>query len=170
MREKFTYDSSSKVFKRKTLTTLQKILIVSLIIADTAISIGLVLAFSDLDSLPKPFLVAAVIAPTILTLIAVFYIGLHPKGPEKDFILPSAELDPDDCSTVKGAVRLLDGSLRDVEVLVPNVYGRSSLNLLEDGPSTGSSGEISTPEMFDMALETVRRKYSDCIWMGEPSI
>lgn len=170
MREKFTYDTSAKVFRRRTLTSFQKALIVLLIIADTVISIYVAASFSTMTSIPNSLVVFSAIAPTMIALLLIIYIGIHPKGAERDFVLPGSGLDLKDCSNVWGRIRLADGAIREVEVVVPNVYGNSSLNLLEEGSDIQAGGRISTPEMYEMALEVVSNRYPGCRWEGQPTI
>jgi len=111
------------------------------------------------------------LAPVTIALAVMIYIALHPKGPEKDFELPGIEIDPEDASTVKGTIKLNAFDKREVEVLVPNVYGGGT-SLLNTATiaSDFSGGTISTPEMVDMALEYLQIKYPNCHWVTYPEI
>lgn len=169
MSEHFTYSPDATVYRRKTLSTAQKLLVYSIIFLGI-VGTGVLTWYSQSASTDSTLFIIVLIAPTLITFVSLILIALNPKGPEANFILPGADLDPLDASTISGQVRFPSGELREVTVTVPNVHSTSTLSVLTDSAATPMSDGLAFEEMCELALETVQLKHPGCQWETLPTL
>jgi hypothetical protein len=167
MIEKFSCGSAPKVYRRKTLTFGQKILLYVIILAACSLSILVVMALgNNPDTMPLVF-ISAILAPPVIAIALMIAIAMHPKGPEHYFVMPTYS-DESGCSKIAGRILRADGVTTNVEVTVPNVYNVAFE--IGSNPASSTSSGLSTPEMFEMALDEIRERYAGAEWDGEPQI
>lgn len=165
--ERFVFDSSPQVFRRKTLTAYQKALLYLIWLGVCAGSVFIILTQQADATERQLYFMILLMLPTVLGIAASGYLALNPKGPERDFILPGPE--PGDCALIRGQIKTPDDKTLDVEVVVPSVYSTSS-DLLGDGMGVSAGSGLAYDEMFDMGLAEVNKKYPGSVWQGVPDV
>lgn len=170
MIETFEYSFPQRTIRKKTFSPFQRLVLSTLWIPVTLLIVGGIY-LQNTGKLPAGVSVLSIVtfAPLFLSLIVFMVMAKHPKGPEKDFELPSIEIDPADSSLIRGNVATVEGQIREVEVAVPTVYGEATTIFEDSAPGEGSA-RLALEEMFDMALAEVQKKYPHCTWDRVPTV